>query len=353
MKIARLHAEKVHGYLPIDVEFFDDLTFLTGLNGCGKTSALRLLMALLTPNLDELGSIAFASAAVTIRDGDQETVVSSVKTTDAITLSISTIPQILHIGSTELELVMEARRREEARSPVLEQYQQHVVFQKIKAISTPMFLGLDRRFYAPGAITEDLNDARRREYMSRRFWPEDTGQRNAAVAALVEINYLVVTRLQEVRASQEQLDERLRAEFFAKAFEYKPSDIMGKPTRVPSRTDIESYRQQLAKIERAAEPLKIPVPEIQTALTHFFERMSAVVDSMEKSTQAKKPAKKSAKRTAERVANEPVFPDRAYIEWIINKPQADRILEHLKLLDEYVERRNALRDPINRFSFAR
>jgi predicted ATP-binding protein involved in virulence len=55
MKITRLQAENVHGYLPLDIEFFEDLTFLTGLNGSGKTTVLRLLMALLTPNIDELG----------------------------------------------------------------------------------------------------------------------------------------------------------------------------------------------------------------------------------------------------------------------------------------------------------
>ena len=60
MKVTKLHAKNVHGYLSIDIEFFDDLTFLTGLNGSGKTSALRLLMALLTPNIHELGSISFS-----------------------------------------------------------------------------------------------------------------------------------------------------------------------------------------------------------------------------------------------------------------------------------------------------
>lgn len=349
MKIARLRAEQVHGYLPIDVEFFDDLTFLTGLNGSGKTSALRLLMALLTPNLDELGSISFATAAVTIRDGDKETIVKAEKTPDGVTLSVSSMPDALHISSADLELYMDVRRREEPRSPILEKYQQHPVFQRIIAITTPMFLGLDRRFYAPGTVSDDLNSIRRREYMARRLWPEDPALRGAAVAALVEVNYLVVTRMQEVRASQEQLDERLRAQFFTRAFEYKPSDVMGKPTRLPSRSELDRYRQQLVKIERAAEGVKIPVPEIQSALTNFFERMSLVVDSLDKSTQTKRPARKSAKKSADRTPAEPSFPNKDYLEWIINKPQADRILEHLRLLDEYIESRNALRDPINRF----
>jgi len=38
-----------------------------------------------------------------------------------------------------------------------------------------------------------------------------------------------------------------------------------------------------------------------------------------------------------------------FVEWIINKPQADRIVEHLRLLESYVADRTALHDPIERF----
>lgn len=349
MKIARLHAEKVHGYLPIDVAFVDDLTFLIGLNGSGKTSALRLLMALLTPNLDELGAISFSTAAVTILEGTDEVVVRAVKTPDGVTLSVTSMSEQLHISSADLELYSEVKRREEPRSPILEKYQQDPIFQRIKSIPTPMFLGLDRRFYAPGAFSEDMSEMRRREYMARRFMTEDTNSRGTAAAALFEVNYLVTTRMQEVRAAQEQLDERLRLQFFTKAFEYKPSELLGKPTRLPSRAEIDTYRQQLAKIERAAEGIKVPMPEIQSALTHFFERMSLVVESLDKSAQPKPSPKKGPKKSAERSPGGPDFPNKDYIEWIINKPQVDRILEHLRLLDDYIESRNALRDPITRF----
>ena len=94
MKISRLHAENVHGYLPIDISFFDDLTFLTGLNGCGKTSSLRLLMAMLAPNLDELASITFSKAAVTIREADREVVVRAERTPDHICLSVEGLEDV-------------------------------------------------------------------------------------------------------------------------------------------------------------------------------------------------------------------------------------------------------------------
>lgn len=348
MKISKLHAENVHGYLPIDVSFFDDLTFLTGLNGSGKTSALRLLMALLTPNINELGTISFSLAEVTLLDNGQEVVVTANKTPEGVELQISSVDGVLRISRAELELFVEAKRGEEPRAQMREMYQSNPVFHAIGKMSTPMFLGLDRRFFVPGSLMDGLDDARRREYMSRRFWPEDPAFRGTAdLASLVEVNYLVVTCIQEIRASQEQLDERLRREFFTKAFEYKPGDIFGGNAKLPSRLELDKYRQQLTKIGQAAEGLRIPVPEIQTALTHFFERMSSVIDSLEKTTAPKK-LKKDSKRTVEKV--ELPF-NKDHIEWIINRPQADRILEHLQLLNEYIEKRNSLRDPINRFRF--
>jgi hypothetical protein len=178
---------------------------------------------------------------------------------------------------------------------------------------------------------------------------DDQRARGTPIAALVEVNDLVITKMQEIRAAQEQLDERLRAEFFTKAFEYKPSDLMGRPARPPSRREIDEYRNQLANIERAAEGVKIPVPEIQTALTYFFERMSRVVESLERTAESRPVAEKKTKKAGMKSQRGPFIPDKDYFEWIINKPQADRILEHLRLLHEYIMNRDALHDPITRF----
>lgn len=351
MKIKKLVAEQVHGYLPLHVDFFEDLTFLTGLNGSGKTSALRLLMALLMPNLEELGAITYASAEVTVEDNGASVRVSAARTPEGVVLNLSTLEGTLAITSAELEILQEAKRREEPRSPVMEKYLSSPIYQALRAMSTPMFLGLDRRFFAPGVGPDELSEARRREYVARRYWPDDPGFRNTSVAAgLIDVNYLVVSRMQEIRAAQEQLDERLRAEFFTKAFEYRPRTLLGKPTRLPSRAELNKYREQLTKIERAAEGVKIPVPEIQAALSKFFERMSHVVDALNKTSDAQK-ARKKGKKTSDKLPQDQLVLDEDYLEWIVNKPQADRIVEHLRLLEEYIEERDALHDPITRFLF--
>lgn len=346
MKITKLHAQDVHGHLLISVDFFDDLTFLTGLNGSGKTTALRLLMGLMTPSLNELGLIRFSSAEVTIRENDSSIKITAKKTDEGLELAISTIDEKLYIGRAELDFYKDSKRPDEPRLQIKETYQKNKVLNAISQMATPMFLGLDRRFSVPGVANEDSDDFRRREYLGRRYWPDDPSFRGQVTpASLMEINYLVVTRMQEIQAEQERLDERLRSEFIKKAFEYKPGSLVGDlPVAVPSRSEQNQYRKQLAKIAAAAEGVKIPMPEIESALSAFFERMSVVIDSLEKSDRERK-AKKDSKKTSHSLST----PDKAFIDWIINRPQVDRILEHLQLLNEYIENRNSLRNPINKF----
>jgi len=59
MKISRFQCEKVHGYLSFRVTFNPDLTFLTGINGSGKTTEVRATTALLTPSLRDLANIDY------------------------------------------------------------------------------------------------------------------------------------------------------------------------------------------------------------------------------------------------------------------------------------------------------
>jgi len=350
MKITKLCALDVHGYMPLEIEFDQTLTFLTGLNGCGKTSALRLVMALLTPSLDELTTISFSLAELTVVDQGNEIYIRARKTSEGIEISISTIDETLFIPTSELEIYM---RRDESRSLIAEKFSATDLYKAIDEMSTPMFLGLDRRFFNNNSSTEEVVEAkRRREYMARRFWPEEPATRRGTIhASLSEVNFLVVSKMQEIRAEQEILDEKLRTQIFEKAFEYKPSKIFDGSIKLPSKSELDQYRNQLEIIEKATVDLKIPVPEIQAALTHFFERMGNVVDSlnMVKTLSKSKKNKKGSDESEAKSHYDDVINNQHFVEWVVNKPQADRVLEHLSLLNQYLEKRTALREPIDRF----
>lgn len=345
MKISKFTATDVHGYLPIAIDFFDDLNFITGLNGSGKTTALRLLMALVTPNITELASTVFSNATVIITDNDKTIEISADKDEGGMNLRVSGIDIPLHFSRTDLQIISESKR-EEGRTQVRDIFKSADVYQKIHDLSTPMFLGLDRRLFTPGATNEEYDELRRREYMARRYWAdENTVKDNIITASLVEINYLSVAKTQEISTAQEKLDEDLRREFFLNAFEYDPGGFLQSTPKVPSRNELEVYRRQLSQIEQAAEGEKIPIPEIREALTRFFERMVRVISALEKSSEKKGKAAKEKK-----TIGVPEFIDnQEFLEWVINKPQADRVIKNLSLLTKYIEDRKSLRSPILRF----
>ncbi|MFZ3115023.1 MAG: AAA family ATPase [Syntrophales bacterium] len=341
MKIISLHAEDVHGYLPIDIEFFPDLTFLTGLNGSGKTTALRLLMALLTPNMEEFSSTTFSRASVKVEYESNDVIVKASKSTEGLELSIDGVSEKLFLSSAELELLSETRHREESKSPVHEKVLANSVFKAIRKMTTPMFLGLDRRSFVSNAPWDDSDEARRKEFLTRRIWMHDPSLRSSTATGLAEVNILIADKMLEIHAAQETLDETLRRKLLTSAFEYKPSDITSY-TKAPSRLELERYRERLAHIERAAEGFRLPVPELKTALSGFFESLTNVVDALEKQAKDKKTKSKDKKGIQPE-------PNKNLLEWLFNKTQADGVLEHLKWLDQYGQDRSALREPIDRF----
>ena len=337
MRISTFEATKVHGYLPIRIDFHPDLTFITGLNGSGKTSALRLLMALLSPRIEDFASIDFETVSVTVSDESHKVVLRATRTPDLLEVSTSRLPNdSLRLTSAELQLLTEAKRRDESRSPLQEKIVQDPVFRSISQMSTPMFLGLDRRFFAPGLFWDDP-EAQRRNVMMRQLWSEEPTLRGIGSGGLAEVNYLVVTTMQEIRAAQENLDARLRNQILSGAFKYEPASFVNQ--RIPSMSELEKYRKLQASVVRAAEQLKLPLADVKSALGDFFDKMTALVNALEKTT--------GTKKTSSRDSD--IVPTPELFEWVVNRPQADRIFQHIRLLDTFATERANLHHPMDRF----
>jgi energy-coupling factor transporter ATP-binding protein EcfA2 len=344
MRVSRLEAENVHGYLAIRVDFLPDLTFLTGLNGSGKTTALRLLMGLLAPDLEELGSIIFHRATATVLDQGREVVLEAIRSSDGLSITTSEAEGVLAISSAELQLIAENRQREEPRPNALERISAHAVFQRISKMSTPMFLGLDRRF-SVGSTWDDSIRIRRR-IATRRIWSHGGVIRTGAVASLADVDELVYVKLGQIRASQEHLDDELRSQILLDAFRYEPTQVQKETNKPPKRTELEAYKARQAAVEKAAAGLSLPLGEVQSALTTFFERMNQVVDALEEQAKPTPTGKKNRKASDEL---ERTVPEHVVVEWLLNKSQADRIFNHIQLLEGYGADRAKLHEPIDRF----
>lgn len=359
MRITKFVAEGVHDYMNLSISFRDDYTFIIGLNGSGKTSALRLVMALLTPNFAELASLPFRRAAISILDGGIEKTIEANRNSDGLTLRVEGIPDFLELTATELQLLEQPPTTEDSRPPVFLKAMAHEVSIFISNLGTPMFLGLDRRFLADFAVG-DRSEIRRRDFLIRRSIQDEMAIKKGNVAAgLADVNLLVHDTMSEIRQQQESLDTELRNKLLTGAFNYEPVGINN--VQIPSRESLDQYREKQAEIENAVRSLQIPLTDVRAALEKFFERMNLVVTELEKNGGPKKRVIQervgSKKKHRSYGAQEPPtdssskssMMNESVIEWIVNKSQVDRITAHLELLSKYNEQRNNLREPIDRF----
>lgn len=342
LKVSRLDASKVHGYLPIKIQFDPHLTFLTGLNGSGKTSALRLLMGLLAPSLDELIDLKYSTASVVIDTGTTEVVIRSTRSEKGkLLLSISTSAENFVLEPAELQLLSEAKMRGESPQAYRSKWSIHPVIVAIRKISTPMFLGLDRKLHLEDQEPATSLRHRREIALGGRYSASnEISIRRITDSILEEANELVYSALSEVREAQERLDANLRNEFLLDSFRYRPST----QAHFPTRQALERFRERQAAVEKAASGLKLPVAELQSELSKFFEKINEIVDSMEREQERQSVNKKKKGKTST-----DVLPPAFFVEWLVNGRQADRIFKQVELLEQYVANRAKLHEPIDRF----
>jgi hypothetical protein len=219
------------------------------------------------------------------------------------------------------------------------------VIRAIRELSTPMFLGLDRRLHIDDLDTEPAPRIRRldSEFRHRLAGSSEVSIRRVTDAILADVNDLVVVALTEIRAAQERLDENLRNQILLDSFRYESTGAHMRT--VPTRATLNTFRERQAAVEKAAAGLRLPVGELQSSLTDFFERMTQIVSALEDQSKQKIQAK-----TKNAGKSDPV-PEYSndIIEWVMNSRQADRIFKQIELLDEYVTKRAKLHQPIDRF----
>lgn len=150
MKITKFSATKVHGHYNFDFHFLPDVSFLVGINGSGKTSALRLIQATLSMDLATLQTIRFSKLSLTVdRDGRQQNITI---TNQGNSLLIAFNGEI---SNSKISFLGDEERLLFLKNDRLEDYFEQSRLTFLKSLSDaerrlisgerPLFLGLERK----------------------------------------------------------------------------------------------------------------------------------------------------------------------------------------------------------------
>jgi predicted ATP-binding protein involved in virulence len=140
LKILSFQANAVHEFLNFNINFNEDLNFIAGLNGSGKTTALNLINFLLTPSIEELAKIKFENLTVVLFDEliQSRLAIRCLQDGDSIFFNTSDSNEWMSANISEVLYSDDKAVTNRLRS--------NSVFKRIDSIIPPMYLSLDRRF---------------------------------------------------------------------------------------------------------------------------------------------------------------------------------------------------------------
>lgn len=153
MIIKRFKGVKLNGYINSEFEFFDDLTFLYGINGSGKTTIVKLINAILSLSLVDLCETDFSRVEIDILDdasGELKKIIATQNEQEVLIVH-SDVKQVLKIKKyVPDEAIPESRLRgnlEEWYYSQVNFLRGNKVFISIRENRFPVYLGLERKVY--------------------------------------------------------------------------------------------------------------------------------------------------------------------------------------------------------------
>jgi len=277
MKLTAFKARGVHGYLAFDIRFDRSLTFLIGPNGCGKSTALRLMEAMITPSLEYITSVSFDYAEL-IFDHFGEKVITAIRAGEIVKIAASWVEGSLEINdlSRRVENVLVRDSRDFASQLAFE-YAANPVLRAIAEIPAPLFLGIDRQerqMRDTSAISESALD----EIEWKKAFSASRRNRGEVIDGLLASQLLVRDAYRRSRRQQDAAQGELREKVLLSIFEYSSSNSFHEAA---SPTDLERIDSETSAIAQALVALGVNPVEVQQKRMQFTGAMADLFRRME------------------------------------------------------------------------
>lgn len=319
MIIKRFKGVKLNGYINSEFIFYDDLTFLYGINGSGKTTIVRLINALLSLSLVDLCETEFSCIEIDILENDSKKIktISAIQSENEVVVSHSDTQNKLKIKKyIQDDSVPDSRIRINAEEWYYSQInflRGNKVFLLIRENKFPVYLGLERK-------TNNNDDV-----FGKRARIRGEYNKSHMHLGLYEASKLAAQKYAEAYSSETALTDDLRNSLVRVSFKFQDAlNINGlkfQNMNVTERWDLERKHKN---IKDALDDLKID--GMGEYIDLFFSELKSILADL--------PMLKSGEEITTKEAEK-------FLKYEFNKQQFVRANEIAEIVDKYA---NALKE---------
>lgn len=232
MRITDFACLDLNTFITRKIAFFDDVSFLHGINGSGKTTILRAIASLLTPDPIWLANAAFRSIEIQLEHDESALKIAAAKTDQTLNLTISgsvnlasavSVEDARRLGEEEDDLFRLTTAERDSTAGKLRAFnEKYEVLSFIDKLPTPIFLGLDRTTLTSSATTKLAHLGSR----SRALHPYFRTQLDDAI---FEAERLLSRQLSTLSTEKNRIFAQLRNQLVLSLF-VAPREVAGTPT---------------------------------------------------------------------------------------------------------------------------
>lgn len=330
MKLTKFIGKNVRGYIDFSIEFRDSVTFLIGINGAGKTTALQLIEGLLRPDFYTLTNIAFSFIELCGRTSDNKKFqISCEKNTSTITIKYKQWRFVL-ADSFKIDFDKSSELYKETEV----KFSNSATCSHIKSFKTPVFIGLNRR-----AEFDGYDQRRRymREERMRMQYAEDDKWRRSLPAndrkydsTLQYIQECIYDVIRYSSKTQSDITESFKQKIISESISI--SDMSYLDNALNSEKELQKIEKRKQDLEQACKELNISYNTMK--YNKFFNEMKKALNVLATTND-------NDTNKEERL--------RSMFTWITNVSQLKKIDKIIDYANEYTQNINELKRPINNF----
>lgn len=328
MKIDNFRAESVYGYLNFNIDFNDDLSFLVGSNGTGKSTVIKLIQALLTIDIKELLNIPYEIISLTYSNRNEVFRISSKKDRQNISIAHSGVQEPLIIPLVVKEEFMSNERDVKVYGHLERDFLSNETLRKIKSITPPVFLGLDRKTYGFEDLDIDYDTtlSRRNEIlMHRKMLSSKKRLISGSLGdALLSVEMIIQDKYRKIREFEDKQAIYLRDRILKSSFKFNTYNDMFENEHNLRWENKQKILKRKTEITEAVKKIGSLDKSLMNDIEKFFDNISDLFEELKNS-------------------------EGLNINWLLNKVQIDRISDILDVIDEYNEKVARMYRPINNF----